>query len=250
MGEEANREIGKDLVTLAQASRSLAQAHLAQGDWSGLPIPVIGLELVLEPRYKHKALSEFRWKECYNEDGVREVLEEEPAPKPSEYTRANSWWNERYQLNIIVLKDKNGRARFTIQFEDRLAFVIRTLDAASAWPIEAEQKAQKKLASLISQELFELYFLTGHFPEMSKRSQVTYLFRKGRPTIALRQSEEGSSLLCALCLHPIGYYGNSWAGVMCPTDEVIAHLLMMRGSEEKFWANANQHPLDRPTAGL
>jgi NAD+ synthase (glutamine-hydrolysing) len=35
-----------------------------------------------------------------------------------------------------------------------------------------------------------------------------------------------------------------------PTDEVIAHLLMMRGSEEKFWANANQHPLDRPSAGL
>lgn len=26
-------------------------------------------------------------------------------------------------------------------------------------------------------------------------------------------------------------------------DKVIAHLLMMRGSEEKFWANANQHPL-------
>jgi len=37
---------------------------------------------------------------------------------------------------------------------------------------------------------------------------------------------------------------------MCPTDEVIAHLLMMRGSEEKLWANANQHPLDHPTAGL
>ena len=34
------------------------------------------------------------------------------------------------------------------------------------------------------------------------------------------------------------------------TDEVIAHLLMMRGSEEKFWANANQHPVDRPAAGI
>jgi type III restriction enzyme len=56
--------------------------------------------------------------------------------------------------------------------------------------------------------------------------------------------------LCALCLHPIGYYGDTWAGVMCPTDEVIAHLLMMRGSEEKFWANANQHPIDHPAAGV
>jgi hypothetical protein len=195
-------------------------------------------------------MSEFRWKECYDEDGVREVLEEEPAPKPSEYTRVNSWWNERYQLNIIVLKDKQGRARFTVRFEDRLAFTIRTLDAATAWPLEAEQKAQKKLATLIPAHLFELYMLTGHLPEVSKRSRVTYLFRKGRPTIALRQSEEGSTVLCALCLHPIGYYGDTWAGVMCPTDEVIAHLLMMRGSEEKFWANANQHPVDRPAAGV
>jgi hypothetical protein len=48
----------------------------------------------------------------------------------------------------------------------------------------------------------------------------------------------------------MGYCGQSWAGVMCSTDEVIAHLLMMSGSEEKFWANANQHPLDRPKAGL
>ena len=250
MGQEAKGRIGKDLVTLAQASRHFAEAHLNEGDWSGLPVPVIGLDLVLEPRYKHKALSEFRWKECYDEDGVRHTVEEEPAPKPSEYTRVNSWWNDRYQLNIVVLKDKKGRARFTVTFEDRLAFTIRTLDAAEAWPVEAEQKAQKKLASLIPQHLFELYVLTGHFPEISKRSQITYLFRKGRPTIALRQSEKGSSPLCALCLHPIGYYGDTWAGVMCPTDEVIAHLLMMRGSEEKFWANANQHPVDRPTAGV
>jgi hypothetical protein len=76
------------------------------------------------------------------------------------------------------------------------------------------------------------------------------LFRKGKPTIAIRQDEEGGHPLCALCLHPIGYYGDTWAGVMCPTDEAIAHLLMMRGSEEKFWANANQHPIDHPAAGV
>src|SRR3546814_10910453 len=39
--------------------------------------------------------------------------------------------------------------------------------------------------------------------------------------------------LCALCLHPIGYYENSWAGAMCPTDDVIAHLMLMRRSEER-----------------
>ena len=250
MGDEEKRQIGIDLLPLAEASRRLAEAHFAKQDWSGLPVPVPGLTLVLEPRYKHQALSEFRWKDCYDEEGVRHVLDEEQPPTASEFRAVNSWWIARYQLNIVVVKDKNGRARFSIRLEDRLAFTIRTLDAAAAWPVEAEHKAQKKLASLIPEDLFDLYVLTGHFGEISKRSQVTYLFRKGRPTIALRQSEEGTQLLCALCLHPIGYYGDTWAGVMCPTDEVIAHLLMMRGSEEKFWANANQHPLDRPAAGV
>ncbi len=151
---------------------------------------------------------------------------------------------------VSVFRDQSGRARFGFEPENRLNFTLRTLEAAQAWPIEAEQKAQKKPAGLISTNDFELYQLTGHFSETSKRSQVTYLFRKGRPTIALRDREEGSYWLCALCLHPIGYYGNTWAGVMCPTDEVIAHLLMMRGSEEKYWANANQHPIDHPAAGI
>ncbi|MFZ4776364.1 MAG: hypothetical protein ACOYM3_13410, partial [Terrimicrobiaceae bacterium] len=110
--------------------------------------------------------------------------------------------------------------------------------------------ALQKLATLITRDLFELYSLTGHFAEVSKRSHLTYLFRRGKPTIAIHQDEGGGYPLCALCLHPIGYYGDTWAGVMCPTDEVIAHLLMMRGSEEKFWANANQHPVDHPNAGV
>jgi hypothetical protein len=76
-----------------------------------------------------------------------------------------------------------------------------------------------------------------------------------KPSIRRRSTSgcgnsNGRGWLCALCLHPIGYYGDTWAGVMCPTDEVIAHLLMMRGSEEKYWANANQHPIDHPAAGV
>ena len=250
MGEEEKRVVGKDLLTYAQLSRRLAESHVAQQDWSGLPVPVAGLKLVLEPRYKHRSLQEFRWTECFDENGVRQAIEQEQPSQPSEFRRVNSWWNSRYQLVIVVLKNKQGRACIGILPEDRLAFTLRTLEAAAVWPIEAEQKAQKKLASLIPENLFEIYLLTGHFSEISKRSQVTYLFRRGRPTIALREDEVGSTVLCALCLHPIGYYGDTWAGVMCPTDEVIAHLLMMRGSEEKYWANANQHPLDRPAAGL
>ena len=45
---------------------------------------------VLEPRYKHQGLSEFRWKDCYDEAGVRQPIEEEPPPQPSEYRRVSS----------------------------------------------------------------------------------------------------------------------------------------------------------------
>ena len=86
MGDQAKPEIGKDLLTLAQASRRLAQERLGQQDWSGLPIPIPGLSLVLEPRYKLKALEKFRWKECYDENGGRYDIPEEPPPEPSEYS--------------------------------------------------------------------------------------------------------------------------------------------------------------------
>jgi len=250
MGEEAKLEVGKDLLPLDQAARALAQESLGRQDWSGIPVPVPGLSLVLEPRYKHKALETFRWKECYDENGTRHEIPGAPPPQASEFRRVNSCWNDKYQASIIVCQDKSGHARFIVEPQDILSFALRTLEAAAVWPVEAEQKAQKKLASLIPVNLFELYVLTGHFTETSKRSQVTYLFRRGRSTIAMREREECSFWLCALCLHPIGYYGDTWAGVMCPTDEVIAHLLMMRGSEEKFWANANQHPIDHPAAGV
>jgi len=250
VAEEAKAQIGKDLLTYAQIARHLAESRLGDQDWSGLPVPVAGLELVIEPRYKHKCLTEFRWRECYDEDGVRHAIEPEPEPQPSEYRVTNSWWNSRYQLTVSVLKDKEDRSRMQISFRDRLAFTVKTLEAASVWPLEAERKAVEKLSKLIPESQFEVYQLTGHFVETSKRSLLTYLFRRSRPTVVLRDMEDGSFPLCALCLHPIGYYAETWAGVMCPTDEVIAHLLMMRGSEEKFWANANQHPIDHPSAGV
>lgn len=250
MAEEPVRVIGKDLLTCAQASQHLAKEFLANQDWSGVAMPVLGLNLVLEPRYKHKGLENFRWKEYFDQDGNRYEVPAPPNPQPSDLRRVNVWWSAKYQANIHIYRDKSGRAQGRLEPVDRLSFILRTLEAAAAWPVEAEQKAQKKLATLISDESFEIYTLTGQFYEISERSQVTYLFRRGRPTIAMRETDEGSYWLCALCLHPIGYYGETWAGVMCPTDEVIAHLLMMRGSEEKFWANANQHSVDHPAAGV
>jgi len=253
MGDESKLVVGKDLVTLAEATRRVAESRMAENDWSGMPLPVVGLQLVLEPRYRHQGISEFRWPVCYGQNGVPVPLEQEPGDQtsgPVEYRLVNSWWNAQYQATIRVCQDRQGRARCLAEAGERLSYALRTLQAAEVWPVEAEQKAQQKLATLIPKEQFDLYTLTGHFSEISRRSQVLYLFRRGRPTVALREVGEEFRILCALCLHPIGYYAQTWAGAMCPTDEVIAHLLMMRGSEEKYWANANQHPIDLPIAGV
>src|ERR1700741_2163670 len=103
MGEEERRQIGVDLLPLSDVSRRLAETHLDQEDWSGLPVPVIGLNLVLEPRYKHKGLEKFQWTVCYDENGVRHDIAPEPESPPSEFRRVNSWWNSRYQVTVVIL---------------------------------------------------------------------------------------------------------------------------------------------------
>jgi hypothetical protein len=37
---------------------------------------------------------------------------------------------------------------------------------------------------------------------------------------------------------------------MCPTDDVIAHLMLMRGDEALLWRKANQHPSWVPESGI
>ena len=95
--------------------------------------------------------------ECYDEHGVRHAISEPPPPEESGLEIVNSWWNSRCQLTIFVVKDKQGRAQLRVGCEDRLTFTIRTLDAAAVWPVEAERKAQERLAGLIPADAFELY---------------------------------------------------------------------------------------------
>lgn len=250
MGAEHEFNGGQSHLTLAQAARYVAERVMDTKDWSGLPIPVPGLQLVLEPRYNHQGLEDFQWNDYYDENGEKHSVEHDSPRAASDYRLVNSWWSSQLQVTIRVLRNKDGKARADVLLENRLSFALRTAEASMVWPIEAEQRAQNKLSGLISKEAFDQYFLTGLFSEVSRRSGLTYIFRKGRPTIAIRYSEDWMKPLCALCLHPIGYYADTWAGAMCPTDEVIAHLLMMRGSEEKYWANANQHPIEHHAAGV
>ena len=126
---------------------------------------------------------------------------------------------------------------------------------AGAVDSDAELRAMISLKNRINDNQWDSYLLGGAFPEKSKRSGVTYIFRKGLPTLAIKcqpQLEGGEKhiFLAALCSHPLGWYQGTHVGCYPPSDEVLANLLSVRADEHKFWARANQHSLNDPLSGI
>jgi hypothetical protein len=111
--------------------------------------------------------------------------------------------------------------------------------------IQTEKKAREKLISMLSEDQKRTLYLCDQFMEYG-RSGVTYLLRKNRPTVAWRNKRP----LCALCLHPMAFYTGSWAGILSPSDELMAHLKMIRADEHYFWRKANQIPFIEPNSGI
>lgn len=184
-------------------------------------------------------------------DLVDKDMGKEPEPEEFIKTR-NVFWSTWKRCDIAVVLDDDGKVRkFPVPGSStQVDILLNTLGASTAWGIEQESKALQLLAEQVRHHAFKHYLLTGSFLETSKRSGVTYLFRKLRPTLALKASDGYMRILCALCMHPIAYYQRSWAGAMCPTDDVLAHLMLMRGDEVMFWKRCNQHAPHRPEAGI
>lgn len=220
---------------------ALAQIADQRGEWAGIPMPLDHQRLVIEPTYPWaKALS---------------AIGDDPGSDDAEgWTFINQWYCRRWRCDIIIMRSPDGK----IVHGKRLAFhhisqELQTIGASEAWGLDQEQRALQLLGTLISHRAMKQYVLTGAFIETSKRSGLTYIFRRLRPTVAIRPGrtpQDSMRVLCALCMHPIAYYADSWAGAMCPTDDVVAHLMLMRGDEPMFWRRANQHPPYRPEAGL
>lgn len=224
--------------------RAAINQHAAnEHEWAGAPMPVSGLRLTVEKKYPWQGLN-----------GCGFNLEEDGEP-PSNLTLRNSWFSKHHQA-VVHIFEEDGKLQWGMlpaNHTVRHAYALQALGAvATAWSIEAEHRAQEKLLGLVGEWKFKCYTLTGMFLETSKRSGVTYLFRRLRPTLALRPDPETDMMrmLCALCLHPIGYYQETFAGVMVPTDCVIAHVTLMRGDESHYWKSSNQHPAWVPEAGL
>lgn len=203
-------------------------------EWAGFPIPIEGQKLVIEPSYL--------WAKVFDQN--------EPEEPPETAKLRNKFWSRRWRCEVWVYEEDGKIGHFFVPDANHLGFDLSTLGASDVWGIEQEGRAVRTLGTLLHHHTFKQYMLTGMFLETSKRSGLTYLFRRLKPTAVLTLKEERARILCALCLHPIAYYEDSWAGAMCPTDDVIAHLMLMRGDEPMFWRRASQHPPYRPEAGL
>jgi hypothetical protein len=232
---EVAEQTEKQLPTWGQVRELMNLSVTRRGEWAGSPMPIDGLRLVVEPRYPYQGLNGFRLGPFAGEKQGDEV----------KVDLRNCWYSSAKKA-IVYIWNEAGKVEWAMLPENwpsmRVDMMIKTLGPVGiAWSLEAEQRAMGKLQSMVEEHTFAHYSISGLFLETSKRSGVTYVFRRLRPTIALRPQAERMRILATLCLHPIGYYAESFCGVMTPTDDVIAHLVMMRGDEHRFWKHSNQH---------
>lgn len=217
-------------------------------EWAGIPMPLDDFKLVIEPTYPYaKDLM------AMGKAHAAELHEDEIEDKEEGLTLRNVFYSSHKRADICAIQTKDGRVTWGLRAAIHHGpMEINTLGSQEAWGIEQEAAAVQTLGTLVRHRQFKQYMLTGQFLEASRRSSLTYLFRRLRPTIALGPDKSGKqmSIRAALCMHPIGYYAGTWSGAMCPTDDVIAHLMLMRGDEPMYWRRCNQHRPHRPEAGL
>lgn len=226
--------------TYRDITQKLVGVSQQRSEWAGIPTFMQDFPMQIEPRYPYHI----------HVDKIKEG--QAPGYDCPSVEVVNTWFCERLMTNVSIVL-KNGKLEAAIHTgHNRLNFLVMTVGACLAWLPEAEEKAHQKLREITTEHQFNCYKLTGTFLESSKRSKVVYLFRKLRPTVAMSSGHGRGEMkgLCTLCLHPIGYYRGTHCGAMVPTDDVIAHLVMMRGDEHYFWRCASQHPIYRHECGI
>lgn len=255
-----------ELPTMASLWKMANLAAVASGHWGGVPRPVAGLKMLLAPgtppgvRRAVERLTKFRAARSQPLASQDEVEGDESETQGivavavdddeegGEWLIRNQWESRtRQQIVFIVENPKTGKSRVSYLdrgVEYRFHIQVSTTVAASAWRPEAERLARRKLRSMLSPGHYRQYILTGGFFEQGK-SGVVYWLRSLKPTVAMREG-----VLATLCLHSDGYYHESFGGVCTPTDDVIAHLLWIRGDEAKYWGKAQHHPPWHPESGL
>jgi len=236
--------------TWKDVRQGLARTARAKGEWAGLPMPMEGMRMVVHPSYPFA-------------ESLGQVFMPKPATRfcrtsdvQEDVCERNTWASFRDGREVTIWQKGS---KFFFRYSPRQnsgTILIDTVGAARAWDFDAELRAMETLRRHVTDWAFRCYTMTGTFLETSKRSGVIYLFRRLRPTVAMAARPKmngrdvGVRILCTLCAHPIGYYDGSWAGALVPTDDVIAHLLLMRSDEHLYWRQCNQHAEWAPESGL
>ncbi len=234
--------------------KSLAEINV----YHGLPLGIGSVDITSDSelvRFLGKKI-----KELNNPEGV--VDEEVTQEEYPEWKTVNTWVMSRKRngkcYQVWIQRNKiTGKTRLVKESrfspdKDKLEFFMMSLYRRIQFTLpEAEITARAKLESYLSESQKTMLMLTGSFCEVG-RSGVVYYLRENRPTLAYRpypDKNEGA-FLCALCLHPLGYYTRTWVGVLSPSDELLSHLLFIRADEYGFWKKANHISYRETEAGI
>lgn len=257
-------------MSYAQLSRVINQVMTERGEYCGVPMPMAGVRLILQPKYPHPELAELLGVDTPKRP-LDDVERNEAADDEIVTDVVNCWHSRKHDADVMLIRTKDAVGgvhtrplvlRQNTRTGKMFDLHVTSLSVCEVYDSAAEMAAVELLHDLIGDHRMRQYVFRGCFIERSKRSDVLYMFRKGRPTIAFRivnrrgfpvraDDEPGRNrILAVLCMHPIGYYDRSFAGAMTPTDDVIAHLTLMRADEAMFWRRSNQHQQDDPEAAL
>lgn len=240
-------------ITYQELAKRASRIAEESGEWCGAPVPIDSYPLSIAKGYVFQGLDGVKFGE---DDAYETAVSAVTEAVEDKLKIINSWYCPQRGGEVVVY-ELNGVRKFFIDYDflDRTAKALRrhlaAFEVANVQDYKAELKAMEKLQEMLNPAMFASYVLHGTFLETSKRSKVTYMFRKSRPTIALGWGTTGEmKFLAGLCLHPIGYYEGTFLGCMVPTDEIISHLVMMRAREDFFWRKANHHPIYAWQVGL
>jgi len=226
----------------------IADAH---GFLSGVPVPLPGNEQPDLVVADGVPLAEvFRMNQAVREQRETEMAEE----LRWQVNIRNSWRSLGDQTVCVIDTEQGSMALPRWHAGERMRKLVRAVEVYhnAHMRAEAELRALESLKARITEAQYNVYVLAGIFPERSPRSDVYYYFRKGYPTLAVsfHGAKNNGRVLAALCLHPMGYYQGTHVGLMTPTDEVIAHLLLMRSDEHRFWKKSGQWQASDMRSGL
>jgi hypothetical protein len=258
VGEAFEEASATNERTLDAFARAFTSAARSRGYTHGLPLGHHAAAMTLAPKHplRGRAWTLPDWNIPDAPDKEDEVVEwlANDAHRPPVVVR-NEWYSRRLGRIVSICEQEgvgvyaaHGDGSLLEHSYDRLDLLLRSVYKGTIYSLEAEERAMARLRTLLSRLEFRRYVTTGAFLERSAASQLTYVIRRGRPTLAMSPRVDGP--LAALCLHPLGFYDRSFAGAMVPTDDVIAHLLLIRSDEAFFWRKANQHDFTEDEAGI